>query len=124
VVDYGVIGVRFDALYAASTQALGEPRLLESSLTERPPMRGRRAEWRLVGRCWAGDAMRAALTPVGGREYRRCVLQRRLVECVDQQSSTDVGSRFGARTGVLAESYWATGSLAATCEFDANSAGE
>jgi hypothetical protein len=29
VVDYGVIGVRVDALYAASAQALAEPRLLE-----------------------------------------------------------------------------------------------
>jgi hypothetical protein len=29
MVDYGVIGVRVDALYAASARALGEPRLLE-----------------------------------------------------------------------------------------------
>jgi hypothetical protein len=29
MMDYGVIGVRVDALYAISAQALGEPRLLE-----------------------------------------------------------------------------------------------
>ena len=41
MVDYGVIGVRLDALYATSARALAEPRLLDLILDGRRPTPGR-----------------------------------------------------------------------------------
>jgi len=55
VMDYGVIGVRFDALYATSAQALGEPRLLELIVDGAPAY------------AWATDQRHVWKTPSQGK---------------------------------------------------------
>jgi hypothetical protein len=73
-VDYGVIGVRVDALYATSAQALGEPRLLALVVDGAPAYAwpaNQRHVWKPQAQGRFTSLMEFLTRPVDGRIIRR-----------------------------------------------------